>query len=154
MKKIFFTTCFLLGVLCLQAQDKVGILQDNASFQGAEAHLATYKVIYQLDSNQPDLVKKAFRNIRNLLADPRLKGKLKVELITFSGGTEVMLKTSPYRDELVDLIERGVQVAQCTNSLQERKLQKEDIYSFIAFVPSGNGELVIRGAEGWVIIKP
>ncbi|MEJ5053566.1 DsrE family protein [Sphingobacterium sp. MYb382] len=154
MKRLFFATCFLCSTLCLQAQDKAAILQHNASFEGAESHLPTYKVIYQLDSNQPDVVKKAFRNIRNLLGDPRLIGKLNVELITFSGGTEVMLKTSPYHDELVDLIERGVQVAQCTNSLQERKLQKEDIYPFIAFVPSGNGELVIRGAEGWVIIKP
>ena len=154
MRNIILSSIFLLSIFCLKAQDTKAMLERNATFTGAEAHLSVYKVIYQLDSNNPDIVKKAFRNIRNLLGDPRLKGKVQVELISFSGGTEVMLKNSVYREELIDLIKRGVQVSQCSNSLQERKLEKSAIYPFVAFVPSGNGELVIRGAEGWVIIKP
>src|SRR5690606_13700896 len=95
-------------------------LLNNAKFSGAEPHNGHYKAIYQLDSNNPDVVKKAFRNIKNVLNDPRLKGKIEVELITFSGGTEVMLKDSAYQNALKELIDKGVIIAQCTNSLQER----------------------------------
>lgn len=144
----------LLTGLFTQAQDSKVSLANNAKFEGAKTTLTHYKVIYQLDTNKPEIVKKAFRNIRNVLTDPRLEGKISVELVTFSGGTEVMLKISDYKEDLIDLIGKGVQVSQCTNSLKERNLTKADIYPFIAFVPSGNGELVIRGSEGWVIIKP
>jgi intracellular sulfur oxidation DsrE/DsrF family protein len=137
-----------------QAQSIDKKLMENAKFSGADTHNQHYKAIYQLDSNNPDVVKKAFRNIKNVLNDPRLKGKIDLELITFSGGTEVMLKDSGYADALKELIDKGVIVAQCSNSLQERSLKKDQLYDFIGYVPSGNGELVIRASEGWVIVKP
>ena len=154
MRKIVLLAALISLGICVKGQENTVSLQHNAAYKGADATLGHYKAIYQLDSNKPETVKKAFRNIRNVLEDPRLKGKITVELVTFSGGTEVMLKTSAYKEDLIDLINKGVQVAQCTNSLKERNLNKEDIYTFIAFVPSGNGELIIRAAEGWVIIKP
>jgi intracellular sulfur oxidation DsrE/DsrF family protein len=45
-------------------------------------------------------------------------------------------------------------VAQCNNTLRERKISRDQLYDFIAVVPSGNGELIIRQADGWTIIKP
>lgn len=156
MKNIILASILLFSAAA-HAQENKGLegkLATNAAFKGAEANKAAYNAIYQLDSNNPDIVKKAFRNINNILNDPRLQGKLHLELITFSGGTEVMLKDSPYAEDLKKLIDKGVIVAQCTNSLQERNLKKEQLYDFIGFVPSGNGELVIRASEGWVIVKP
>ncbi len=128
--------------------------ESNKNFAGAIASLTNYSAIYQLDTDDPKVVTKAFRNINNALTDPRLTGKLKIELITFSGGTNVMLKGSPYESQLKDLIAKGVLVVQCHNSLQERGLKKEQLYPFIGLVPSGNGELIIRNAQGWAIIKP
>ena len=156
MRYLLLITSILLFSLSVHAQQqpKGNKLLENVKFTGAKALKKNYKAIYQLDSNNPDIVKKAFRNINNLLNDPRLKGKVEVELITFSGGTEVMLKNSAYQEDLKKLIEKGVIVAQCTNSLQERGLEKHQLYDFIGYVPSGNGELVIRGSEGWVIVKP
>ncbi len=156
MKNIILLCSLLMMGTLLKAQstDLQSKLTHNAEFTGADTHNKHYKAIYQLDSNNPDVIKKAFRNIKNVLNDPRLKGKLEVELITFSGGTEVMLKDSAYADALKELIDKGVIVAQCTNSLQERNLKKEQLYDFIGYVPSGNGELVIRASEGWVIVKP
>ncbi|GAA4145634.1 hypothetical protein GCM10022216_29750 [Sphingobacterium kyonggiense] len=157
MKNIILMLSIFMLCLSAHAQQTKPVknnLQKNAEFVGATTHLKQYKAIYQLDSNQPDVVKKAFRNINNVLNDPRLKGKLQLELITFSGGTEVMLKDSPYEKDLKKLIDQGVIVAQCNNSLQERNLVKDQLYDFIGYVPSGNGELVIRAAEGWVIVKP
>lgn len=141
-----------VGKLAAQTQED---LTKNASFQGAIAEKKVYHTIYQLDSNDPKTIEKAIRNINNALDDPRLKGKLTVELITFSGGTEAFLKsTSKYEEQFKKLIARGVIVAQCTNSLKERNLTKEQLFDFIGYVPSGNGELIIRAHQGWNIVKP
>jgi len=156
MKK-FSLLCLFIGMLgwhVAEAQVSETDLRENSRFTGAVANLKEYRAIFQLDTNNPDIVRKTFRNIRNVLKDERLKGRLKLELVTFSGGTDVMRTNSPYADDLKDLIAKGVQVSQCTNSLAERKLTKQDILPFIAFVPSGNGELIIRSAEGWAVIKP
>lgn len=156
MRNIILICSIILLSTSLKAQSNnmENKLKENAQFTGAVAHNKHYKAIYQLDSNNPDIIKKAFRNIKNVLNDPRLEGKIEVELITFSGGTEVMLKDSGYEDALKELIAKGVRVAQCTNSLHERNLKKEQLFDFIGYVPSGNGELVIRASEGWVIVKP
>jgi len=129
-------------------------VEQNRSYTGAIASKKIYRAIYQLDSNDPKIITKAIRNIRNALNDPRLKGKLQIQLIAFSGGTEAYLKGSPYEGALKELIEQGVIVSQCLNSLKERNLSKDQLYDFIGYVPSGNGELIIRAAEGWTIIKP
>lgn len=155
MKYAFFGLCaiFLFSKTSLaQGTDKA--LQANRSFTGAEANHKQYRVIYQLDSNDPKVIEKTFRNINNALCDHRLAGRLQVELIAFSGGTDAYLKESPYEKQLIALVKKGVLVAQCNNTLTERKISRDRLYDFIAVVPSGNGELILRQADGWAIIKP
>lgn len=155
MKKLVFPFLVLVfGWHLSNGQELSSELNKNLQYRGADAKQDEYRAIFQLDTNNPEIIKKTFRNIRNVLKDERLIGKLKIELVTFSGGTDVMLINSPYREDVKDLIAKDVQVAQCENSLQERNLTKEDILNFIPLVPSGNGELIIRASEGWVIIKP
>lgn len=151
---IFIIAAFLFNLgSYVYAQDNQAIAH-NKAYQGAEATANKYRAIYQLDSNVPATIEKAIRNINNVLQDPRLKGKIEIELVAFSGGTEAFLKNGKYENALRDLIDKGVIVAQCLNSLKERNLKKEALYDFIAYVPSGNGELVIRSSAGWVIVKP
>lgn len=150
-----FLIFFLLTMICPQyAMADNALLDKNRSYSGAEVDKDSYKAIYQLDSNNPDIIRKAIRNIKNLMNDPRLKDKLQVELIAFAGGTDAMLKTSDYGDALRELVSMGVIVAQCENSLKERRLDKSQLHDFLGYVPTANGELVIRASEGWVIIKP
>lgn len=154
MKTLIFITVFLSGLSSHAVAQENPAIAHNKSYQGAQAPKQHYRAIYQLDSNAPSTIEKAIRNINNVLQDPRLKGKIEIELVAFSGGTEAFLKNGKYETALRDLIDKGVIVAQCHNSLRERNLTKEELYDFIAYVPSGNGELVIRSSEGWVIVKP
>ena len=34
------------------------------------------------------------------------------------------------------------------------KLTKTDMLPYISIVPTGNGELIIRQAEGWALVHP
>ncbi|MBO9619522.1 MAG: DsrE family protein [Niabella sp.] len=154
MKKILllaFTITLAVGVT---AQDLTPVQQKNSSFTGAQATKKLYHVIYQMDNGDPKIIEKVLRNLTNALDDPRLKGKLKAELIAFSGGTDAYVKGSKYEDQLKSLVDRGVIVVQCANTLKERKIERNQIYPFIGVVPSGNGELILRQAEGWAVIKP
>ena len=155
MKKI---SSLLLVIVLMgyagNAQSTNNSLEKNKAFTGAKATGKMYHAIYQLDNNDPKIIEKAFRNINNALADVRLKGKIQIELIAFGGGTDALMKDSKYETDLKALVEKGVIVAQCNNTLKERKITRDQLYEFIAVVPSGNGELIIRQAEGWSVIKP
>ena len=148
---------FVLGIILLttaSAQTTGNVLEKNKAFTGAKANRKAYHVIYQLDNGDPKSIEKAIRNINNALSDPRIAGKVKIEMIAFSGGTDAYMKGSKYEEDIKALAEKGVIVAQCGNTLRERKISTDQIYDFIAIVPSANGEMIIRAAEGWTIIKP
>lgn len=125
-----------------------------ASFQGAAATKKQYRAVYQLDSNDPKLINQTLHNMQNALADPRLKGKLEMELVVFSGGTVVFKKDQPYEADVLALQQAGVILAQCANSMKAYKLTKDDMLPYISVVPTGNGELIIRQTEGWVLVHP
>lgn len=158
MKKyvLVLITTVLIGPLGFAQSDKMTeALEKNKAFSGAQAEEMNYKAIFQLDSSDPKIIAKTIRNINNVLADPRLEGKLEIEVITFSGGTQALLKKNEqYREPFQQLIEKGVIVAQCENSLKEQNRTKDEFFEFVSFVPSGNGELIIRAKQGWVIVKP
>ena len=63
------------------------------------------------------------------------------------------MKGSKYEQDLKALLEKGVIISQCNNTLRERKISRDQLYDFIAVVPSANGELIIRQSEGWAVIK-
>ena len=155
MKKItFLLLSIVLLIIAVNAQTGNNTLEKNKAFTGAQTKHKMYHAIYQMDNSDPKVIEKTIRNINNALADPRLVSKIQIELIAFGGGTDAYMLGSKYENDLKALVEKGVIVAQCNNTLKERKLTREQLYDFIAIVPSGNGELIIRQAEGWSVIKP
>lgn len=154
MRRLCLLMIFVISLTSIHAQSDSALLIKNKNFKGATASKKSYKAIFQLDTNDPKIITKTIRNINNALNDPRLEGKLQIELIAFSGGTDAYLKQSAYEDDLSKLVRRGVIVTQCNNTLRERKIDPSEIYNFIAIVPSGVGELIVRESDGWAVIKP
>jgi len=155
MKKVsLLVISIVLLTTATTAQTNDKALENNKAFTGARATKKMYHAIYQLDNADEKIIDKAIRNINNALNDPRIAGKIKIELIAFGGGTDAYLKGSKYEEDLKALVQKGVVVAQCNNTLKQRKITRDQLYDFIGIVPSGNGELIIRQAEGWSVIKP
>ena len=123
-----------------------------ARFHGATARKAHYRAIYQLNSNDPKVIAKTLQALQAALADPRLTGKLALELVVFSGGTVALRKNQPYEAEVLALQQAGVILAQCENSMKAQNLTKDDMLPYISYVPTANGELIIRQAEGWALV--
>ena len=126
----------------------------KGTFTGATADKSHYHVVYQLDSDDPKLIKMTLRNMKNALEDPRLKGKLEMQLVAYAGGVTVFRKDQTYEPELQALKAQGVILTQCLNTMKERNISKEELFPFIAYVPTGNGELIIRQAQGWSLVHP
>jgi uncharacterized protein len=151
IKRTILLTVFVLAL------SLAGLAQDSSNppaFHGAEANLNDYKALYVLNESDDKKIRAVLRNINNVLADPRLKGKLQVELVVFGDGVEIFKKTNHYDTLLTSLTNKGVLLAQCENTIRERKIDKETLWPFISFVPSGNGEIVIRHYQGWAVVKP
>ncbi len=148
----------LLSIILLTAAVNAQTTNDafakNKSFTGAVDDKKEYNVIFQLDNGDSNIIKKTFININNALNDERIKGKINIELIAFAYGTNAYFKNSKYENDLKNLIEKGVIVAQCNNTLIIRKISRDSIYNFIGIVPSGVGELILRQSQGWAVIKP
>lgn len=123
-------------------------------FHGAEAVKNEYKAVYQLNSGDDGVIRATLRNMKNALHDPRLEGKLKLELVAHSGGIAVYLKKNDYGSLLKALAKQGVILAACENTLKEKKIDRSELLPFVSLVPSGNGELIIRQQQGWAIIHP
>ena len=143
---VVFTTIFLAqGVKGQSVQQ---------SFTGAKATLKHYKALYMLDSNDPKTITGTLRNINNALEDQRLKGKLEVELIAFGDGVAVYEKSGTFEETLKALQAKGVLLAECENTVRERHIDKNNLFPFISYVPSGNGEIIIRQSQGWALVHP
>lgn len=159
MKNLVLTAALAAGLALPGLAQSSTAMTDQQAFQqgtfhGATADQAQYHVIYQLDSDDPKLIQQTLRNIGNALEDTRLKGKLTVELVAFGNGVAVFRKDQSYEPQLTALKQKGVMLAQCLNTLKEKKISKDELLPLIAYVPSGNGELIIRQAQGWSLVHP
>ncbi|CAL1521632.1 DsrE family protein [Chitinophaga sp. MM2321] len=113
-----------------------------------------YKAVYQLNSDNDKVIRGTLRNIKNALEDPRLQNKLTIELVAHSGGVALYRKDHPYEELLQDLKARGVILVECENTLKEKKISKDELFPFVNYTPSGNGELIIKQQEGWSYVHP
>ena len=77
-----------------------------------------------------------------------------MELVVFGDGVEVFNKVNHYDTLLTALQKKGVLLAEFLNTMKERKISKDELWDFISFVASGNGEVIIRQAQGWAVVHP
>ena len=159
MKSLFLTAALIAGLSFTGRAQTPAAMHDAEAFQkgtfaGATADQAHYNAVYQLDSDDPKLIQQTLRNINNALEDTRLKGKITIELVAFGNGTALFRKDQPYEAPLTALKAKGVILSQCLNTLKEKKISKDELLPLIAYVPSGNGELIIRQAQGWSLVHP
>ncbi|MFD2933828.1 DsrE family protein [Spirosoma flavum] len=149
------TILFLAIGVSLSIPDLVHAQAANpASFNGATTTKYHNQEVYQLNSDEEAKIKATLKNIQNCLDDPRLKGNLEVELVVQGAGIAGFQKDKSYEELIKNLQNQGVILAMCENTMRERKVSKDDLSSFVSYVPNGNGELVIRQQQGWAFMHP
>ncbi|GAB2698752.1 hypothetical protein GCM10027037_23870 [Mucilaginibacter koreensis] len=152
MKKLIQALAIVTAMLVFKPA--IAQTTNPAAFTGAQPKLKSYNALYIINSNDEKRIRATLRNLNNALEDPRLKGKLHVELIAFGDGVATYQKTGPFEQTLKDLQAKGVILAQCSNTVKERNIDKGTLFDFISYVPSGNGEIILRQYEGWATVHP
>ncbi|MDA9554786.1 DsrE family protein [Pelobium sp.] len=149
MKKLYLIALafLILGLFSLAIAK-----QNQLNYNGAKPSLTHYKALYILGSDDPHKMIAVLGNIKNAINDPRLKNKLSIELVVFGAGVKLYDKNGLFEKPLKRLKDRGVILAQCENTLKKRHVAKSSLYTFVSFVPSATGEMIIRGSEGWAIL--
>jgi intracellular sulfur oxidation DsrE/DsrF family protein len=111
------------------------------------------KVVFHHSNDDPQLHERIVGNIDNLLADGTLDLDA-VALVANSGGLALLTTDSPERDAIEELIERGVAVKQCHNTIVGSDITEDDLIDGVELVSSGVGELTRLQSEGYAYITP
>lgn len=151
MKKL---QALLIAVLCFTSISIFAQQKTNTAFEPAKAHKKYYNALYILNEAEDKKIKGFLRNINNVLNDPRLEGKLQIEVLTFSDGVEMYKKANSYHELMIALKDKGVLFVQCSKTMEERKIDKNELFDFVNYVPTGNGEIILKQYEGWAIVHP
>ena len=90
-------------------------------------------------------------NLQNALEKD---GGVDVEVVFFGPGINMLRKTNTnFAEGLTRLANRGVTLAACQNSMRDRGIKTEDLFSFVSQVDSGVAELTRKQEAGWAYIK-
>lgn len=112
-----------------------------------------YRVVFQLNEEDPLRINLVLSNIRNLIAD--LGGEnLEIELVGYSNGVKIFLHSSEYAEIIDNLMFNGVKFAACSNTLNAMGIKSGRLVKGVEVVSSGIGELVRKQSQGWIYIRP
>ncbi|HEY2581922.1 MAG TPA: hypothetical protein VGI43_08950 [Mucilaginibacter sp.] len=145
---------FILIILACCAFAKTAKAQTDTTLTGATAQLSHYDALYILNSGDENKIQATLRSISNALSDRRLKGKLHIELIAYAGGVNIYKKSGKYEQQLKELYDQSVTLAECNNTMKMMNISRGDLFPFVVYVPSGNGEIILRHFDGWAIVQP
>ncbi|HEX4926599.1 MAG TPA: DsrE family protein [Burkholderiales bacterium] len=112
-----------------------------------------YKVVLQVSDADPGTWNLALNNANNVLHDLG-KGNVDIEIVAYGPGINMLKSDSKVAARLAQALDSSIGIEACENSMQRFKLQKSDMYSGIAYVPSGVVHIMKRQREGWQYIRP
>lgn len=111
------------------------------------------KMVIQVSDNDPKKWELAMGNAKNIQNDLG-KENVDLEIVTFGPGI-MMLKAHSKADKGVsEMINSGVKVVACQNTMAKEKLKKEDMLPVVGYVPSGVVEILKKQEEGYAYLRP
>ncbi len=112
---------------------------------------AQHKIAWDIESSDTALQRGLYRQINNVLtAAPDTK----IELVFHGKAIYAMLTdTGYYKEQIMDLVKKGVLFAVCNNSLKSRNIDPKRVMPQTIIVPVAVLELVKKQEEGWAYIK-
>jgi intracellular sulfur oxidation DsrE/DsrF family protein len=108
---------------------------------------AKHKIVIQF--NDPDSVSQSrivlqVENIRKIWTDAQ------IEVVCLGGGLDLLTtKSSKYSKSIAEWTQKGIVFAACNNTMNIRKISKEDLLPQAVVIPAAVIELAMRQEEGW-----
>ena len=108
------------------------------------------KVVIQLSNNDTFIHKSLIRQIGNLMEE--LDG-VDIEVVAHSYGIDLLLETSPFKNNITALKEKGVDFLVCERTLAQDETCRELLSAAARPVPAGLAHIIRRQSQGWSYIK-
>ncbi len=112
----------------------------------------TPRVAVHVADGEPGRQELVLRNVANLARD--LGEGAVIEVVALGPGLSVCLAGGELAGEVAGLIERGVGVRACANTLRAMGIGEDRLLPGVEVVPAGVGHLVRRQLEGWAYLRP
>jgi intracellular sulfur oxidation DsrE/DsrF family protein len=111
-----------------------------------------HRIIMQLTSNDINVHKgltKQLNNLKNGWGD-----SVEIEVVCHGPGIDfITTEKSGFKEEINQLLKRGIVFVACENTMREKQIPKESIMIGMQFVQMGIGEIVVKQEQGWSYIK-
>lgn len=113
---------------------------------------AKHKVVLQLSSNDTMVYKGLLNNLFHLKEG--FGETLEIEVVMHGPGIELMQKSkSKYEAQISKWAKENVKFIVCENTMKNKKVSKDDIFTIATFAPMGLGYIIERQEQGWSYIK-
>ena len=107
------------------------------------------RVVFHASTDRPGVL----GNVHNLLDDDTVDVSA-VALVGHADGLDLLLSAGRHADRVRELVESGVDVAACRNTMANRDRTERDLVDGVRVVASGVGELARLQHEGYAYLRP
>ncbi len=109
-------------------------------------------VVFHLDEASPEKQRGVAGNIEHLMVE--LADGSPIELVAHGEGLSIALRGSPMESDVRRLLEQGVVIAACHNTMRSKGVGPDRLIEGVHIVPAGVAELVRRQRDGWAYVRP
>jgi len=111
------------------------------------------RLLIQISDENPKVWGLALSNARNVRNDLG-PDKVQLEIIVYGPAIRMLQFESDWRDRVTQVIDEGIRVIACENTMASMKLTRDDMLGGVDFVKTGLAHVMRRQLEGWAYARP
>ncbi len=111
------------------------------------------RLLIQISDENPKVWGLALANARNVRHDLG-PDKVQLEIVVYGPAIRMLEMDSDWRDRVTQVIDEGIRVIACENTMTSMKLTRDDMLGGVDFVKTGLAHVMRRQLEGWAYARP
>jgi hypothetical protein len=111
------------------------------------------RLLIQISDFNPKVWGLALANARNVRHDLG-PDKVEIEVVVYGPAIRMLEMDSDWRDRVTQVIDEGIRVIACENTMASMKLTRKDMLGGVEFVKTGLAHVMKRELEGWAYARP
>ena len=119
----------------------------------AQAQERPQRLLIQISDYNPKVWGLALANARNVRHDLG-PDKVEIEIVVYGPAIRMLEMDSDWRDRVTQVIDEGIRVVACENTMKSMKLTRNDMLGGVEFVKTGLAHIMKRELEGWAYARP
>jgi intracellular sulfur oxidation DsrE/DsrF family protein len=111
------------------------------------------RLLIQISDENPKVWGLALANARNVRHDLG-PDKVQIEIVVYGPAIRMLEAESDWRDRVTQVLDEGIRVIACENTMATLGLKRDDMLGGVDFVKTGLAHVMRRELEGWAYARP